>query len=350
LHKTKEEKTSTAIKLNLSNGTLHVSESGVQLMPHNPDDLLTYKLKFGYNIKSTCAKFDKFLNEVLPDKNLQNILAEFLGYAFIPNNILKLEKVLMLYGGGANGKSVFKEISCELFGRENVSENTLEQLTTPNGYFVAELENKLINYSPEISGKIESAGIFKTLTSGEPLSVRKIYKDPTTIYNYARLAFNVNELPHNVQQTNAFFRRFLIVPFDITIAPEKQDKNLTQKIIKDELPGILNWVLSGLKRLLDQKGFTESNVVKEQLEEYRRDADSVLAFLADYRYKKSISKTKSLKTLFSEYLMFCSASGMPYCKDRTFSKRLKAADFKIERASFGMDVYIQQIENEISNG
>ncbi len=345
LHIPEKSKKAEGTKLNLSNGTLVVSKDGVELLAHNPEDLFTYKLKFGYSPNSSCPKFENFLNEVLPDRSLQNILAEFIGYVFVPNSVLKLEKVLILYGSGANGKSVFQEITRALLGSENISEHTLEQLTEPNGYCRADLFGKLLNYSPEISGKIGSSGIFKSLVSGEAITVRRIYKDPFLIDEYARLAFNANELPRDVEQTNAFFRRFIIIPFEQNISPEKQDKRLVHKIVENELPGILNWVLAGLERLLKQEGFTDSSIVKSQIDEYRMDSDSVLSFLNEYNYAKSTDNKTQLKNIYQEYTEFSIGTGSHPCKLPTFSRRLKAAGFVMERASVGMIVYAKKEYN-----
>jgi putative DNA primase/helicase len=73
--------------------------------------------------------------------------------------------------------------------------------------------------------------------------------------DYAKLIFNCNELPKDVEQTEAYFRRFLIIPFNVTIPEHEQDKELAKKIIDNELSGVFNWVLSGLKRLLMQQRF-----------------------------------------------------------------------------------------------
>ena len=74
------------------------------------NDFLTYQLPFEYNPEAKAEKFNIFLSEVLIEKELQEVLSEYLGYIFIKNNVLKLEKVLLLYGGGQNGKSVLFDI------------------------------------------------------------------------------------------------------------------------------------------------------------------------------------------------------------------------------------------------
>jgi putative DNA primase/helicase len=152
------------------------------------------------------------------------ILAEYLGYIFTRS--LKLEKALLLYGSGANGKSVFFDIINALLGPENTSNYSLQSLTSQNGYQRAELSNKLVNYGSEMNGKLE-AYIFKQLVSGEPVEARHIYGHPFIMTRYAKLIFNCNELPKDVEQTHAFFRRFLIVPFNVTIPDIRENTTMS---------------------------------------------------------------------------------------------------------------------------
>ena len=71
--------------------------------------------------------------------------------------------------------------------------------------------------------------------------------------NYAKLIFNCDSLPSEVEQTLGFYRRWLIIYFDQIIPEKEQDKQLAKKIIESELSGVFNWVLEGLERLLEQK-------------------------------------------------------------------------------------------------
>ncbi len=105
---------------------------------------------------------------------------------------------------------------------------------------------------------------------------------------YGKLMFNCNELPKEVEQTNAFFRRFLIIPFNQTIPESEQDPELAKKIIASELSGVFNWLLDGLRRLLSQKKFTQSEIVRNQIEAYRRESDSVAMFMEEEGYTPSV--------------------------------------------------------------
>lgn len=333
---------SDKVLVNLKNGTFEIDEGRLNLRKPDRNDFLTYQLPFCYDINAKCPVFDYYLNTVLPEIEKQQILAEYLGYLFIKPSVLKLEKALLLYGKGANGKSVFFEIvNALLGGTENVSSYSLQNLTNENGYYRAMLANKLVNYASEINGKLE-ASIFKQLVSGEPVEARLPYGEPFTLINYAKLIFNCNELPKEVEQTTAYFRRFLIIPFDITIPEEKQDKQIAQKIIRNELSGVFNWVLEGLKRLLHQKQFTRSEAVDNILERYMKESNSVILFLEEEGYRASQDEYVQLKDLYNNYKLFCYDGSYHPVSKRNFSERLRNVNIKSERKNYGMVVYVKK--------
>jgi putative DNA primase/helicase len=330
----KPEPQKDAVLINLKNGTFEITPEKTQLRGFDRSDFMTYQLPFEYDPNAQAPLFEKYLNAVLPEKQRQNILSEYLGYVFIHTSTLKLEKTLLLYGTGANGKSVFYEIVRSLFGEQNTSEYSLQSLTNDTGYFRAMIANKLINYASEINGKLETS-IFKQLVSGEPVEARLPYGHPFTITHYAKLIFNCNELPKDVEQTNAYFRRFLIVPFEITIPEEEQDKQLAQKIITNELSGVFNWVLQGLRRLLEQKCFSECDAVRRACEQYELESDSVRLFIQEMEYKPSPTDHKQIKLLYSEYRGFCQDDGYKPVSKTNFIKRLKSCRILIEKKNIG---------------
>src|SRR5690606_29008202 len=108
------EKPADVVLINLKNGTYEIGNEGHKIRRFDKNDFLTYQLAFDWNPDSKAPLFTQYLDRVLPEKELQNILAEFMGYVFAKD--LKLEKCLLLDGTGANGKSVFFEISNALLG------------------------------------------------------------------------------------------------------------------------------------------------------------------------------------------------------------------------------------------
>ena len=331
------------VLINLQNGTFEVSPKGTNLRPFDRSDFLTYQLPFDYNPEAKAPIFEAYLSRVLPDKERQRVLAEYLGYVFIKHgsNALKEEKALVLYGTGANGKSVFFEVFNALLGVENVSSFSLKSLTNDNGYFRAKLSNKLANYASEINGNLE-ASIFKQLVSGEPVEARLPYGQPFILKQYAKLIFNCNELPKDVEHTHAYFRRFLIIPFDVTIPPQEQDKQLHTKIIDNELSGVFNWVLEGLKRLLEQKRFSKCDAAQRAVEQYRIESDSVQMFLSEHGYKVSATDIVPLKEMYSDYRSYCAESGLKPCSAKTVADRLRSSGYHTERKGYGIGVFAEK--------
>ena len=333
-----------AVKINLQNGTFEIGTNSQHLRAPDAADFLTHQLPFAYDPAATAPQFEQFLNRVQPDPDCQKLLAEYLGYVFINSAKLKLEKTLLLYGSGANGKSVFFEIVTALLGPDNVSHYSLQSLTNEPAYCRAHLATKLVNYASEINGKLE-ADTFKQMVSGEPVEARLPYGQPFILTNYAKLIFNCNELPADVEHTPAYFRRFLIVPFSVTIPEHEQDKQLAPKIIQAELSGVFNWILDGLRRLLKQGRFTDSEKVRAQLENYKRQSDTVRLFLDEQGYQASPDNYTPLKDLYREYKGYCIEDGYRPVNNRNFQKRLNANGVQTQRARFGFVAYVHRTDS-----
>jgi len=321
------------VLINLQNGTFEIGQKGTRLKPFDRSDFMTYQLPFEYSPQAKAPLFEAYLNRVLPDPERQRVLAEYLGYVFIKHGgRLKLEAALVLYGTGANGKSVFFEIVNALLGAENVSSYSLQELTDDTGYYRAMIANKLVNYASEINGKLQTDS-FKRMVSGEAMPARLPYGKPMQLTNYAKFIFNCNELPKDVEHTNAYFRRWLIIPFDVTIPKAEQDSELHTKIIENELSGVFNWVLEGLNRLLEQKRFSDCEAAQQAVEQYRIESNSVQMFLNENGYIGSPTNYKLIKDLYPEYRAFCIDDGMTPFKKTNFIKQLRTLSFVVDRVS-----------------
>ena len=276
--------------------------------------------------------FQAFLDKVLPDRDSQRVLAEFVGYIFTRK--LKLEKALLLHGGGSNGKSVFFEVLTAMLGSENTCSYSLSSLTdSRSAYYRAMLADKLVNYTSEVEGKLE-ASLFKQIVSCEPVEARLPYGKPFILTDYAKLIFNANNLPKDVEHTHAFFRRFLIIPFTVTIPEDEADVKLASKIIDEELSGVFNWALDGLQRVLMQSGFSECKAARQAIDQYKRESDSVKMYVEEHDLVCSLDGFETLKDLFQGYKRFCDDDGYRTLGKQNFSKRLELCGFVKSKRNF----------------
>lgn len=317
------------VLINLQNGTFVITKNSQTLREFRSGDFLTYQLPFEYNPEATYPRFQRFLDEVLPEKESQDVLAEFFGYVFTKG--LKMEKALLLFGEGANGKSVIFVIINAILGKENISNFSLSNLLEEHNR--ALLNHKLLNYGSEINAT-RARDEFKNLVSTEPIQARLKYGNSFTMTNYAKLAFNCNELPKDFDHSNAHFRRLIIILFNVTIDEKRQNKRLAENIIEHELAGVFNWIIDGLKRLLKTEKFTESKIVNETLENYKRDSDSIACFIDEN--PKIVGS--SLKLIYTKYRSYCTAGGFTPLGRGNFSKRLKTHGFILEKQRHGYTV------------
>lgn len=339
-HLNQPEISENEVLINLQNCTLKFTNNGFELNPFDPGDFLTYQSPISYNPSDVCPLFDKYLLKVLPDESSRLVLQEFAGYIFTK---LNLEKMLMLTGTGANGKSVFFNILNALLGKQNVLPYSLGMFA--HEYNRAKLINVLLNYSSE-KGTELSPDIFKALISGEPLQAREPYGKSFTLKNKVRFIVNANELPKETEHTEAYFRRWLIVPFDVTIPENERDTELADNIIKNELNGVFNWLLVGLKRIIENKKFTECAKANDALSNFKRQSDSVSLFVDEYRYKSSNLNKEALTDLYTKYKTFCLDDGYKPLGKNKFSVRLENKGLERTRLSGGASAFFIETENE----
>lgn len=327
------------VLINLQNGTFEITPKGQILRGFNPDDFLTYQLPFKYTPDASAPIFERYLSEVLPDNESQTVLAEFMGYIFLRN--LKLEKVLFLYGSGRNGKSVMFDIIKAMLGEKNMSYYGLQSLTEDNGYYRAKLVNKLVNWASDVGDKLQS-NIFKQLASGEPIEARLPYKEPFLLTNVCKFAFNTNTLPADVEHTDAFFERFLIIPFEHYIEPEDRDPKLAEKIIFNEMPGVFNWVLDGLNRLIEQEGFSNCEASNKVLKDFRKEADSVALFVDGVGYQADHESWTQAKPVYQSYREWCFSEGLKPLKKVNFLNRCDSLGLFTSTKNVGKVIHMKK--------
>jgi putative DNA primase/helicase len=102
------------------------------------------------------------------------------------------------------------------------------------------------------------------------------------------------------------WRRVRLVPFGVTIPKEERDIHLADKL-RAEGPGILNWLLDGLRVWCDN-GLREPADVLEATAEYRSASDPVGRFLATCVVASPGDRVQS-SLLHQVYEAWCKSSG-----------------------------------------
>jgi len=296
----------TGTMLGMKNGLLDVEAalSGKENPLHEPTPHWfseTY-LPYEYAPEAKCPKWQAFLKEVLPGREERRMLQEFFGYCLTYDT--SYHKALILVGEGANGKSVCTEVATQLLGDGNVSHVGLERFD--DRFAMAPTIGRLANIVSEIPVvKGVAEDVLKAVVSGDLIRIEFKYHNPTDARPTARLIFATNELPHFLDRSEGLWRRLLIIPFEVTIPEEQQDRKLAQNICGNELPGLLNWALHGLRRLREQDMFTVPDSSRELVEEHRVASNPAREYLEEWCEVVPDEQTPC-DQLYTQYLLWCS--------------------------------------------
>ena len=262
--------------INLKNGLLDIRT--FEFKNHSPDFLSTIQLPVNYDPKAKSELWERVLHEDLYEEDIQ-VLQEAFGYALFPDN--RAQKMVILLGSGSNGKSLILHVLEELLGKDNVSHIAPQTLVT-NDFSLSVLQDKLANIYADLPNlPMQTVGKLKALVSGDTITADKKFKEPFDIQNKTKFYFSANVLPKVADDTIAFFRRLIIIPFPKTFDESQADPDLFEKLTRpEELSGILNWALEGLKRLIQNHfKFSYHKSVEEIMDMYTRASDPVKSFL-----------------------------------------------------------------------
>jgi len=305
----------------VGNGLLNLEKQ--ELLEFTPQYVFLNKININYNKDAECEKFKDFLKQVLQtDKDL-DIVQEWCGYCLL--NDTNYSKALLLFGDGENGKSVLLNVIKRFLGSENVTSISLQYLES-SPFAPARLFGKTANIFADLPKKaLSQTSVFKMTVTGDDISGEKKGKDSFEFKPTAKMMFSCNEIPRTPDRTRGFFRRWIILKFleHFPDGDPRRDEHLFEKLVDDDgLEGILNFAVEGLKKLVEQKSFTQNMKMHEIQEFWTRSSDSIATFTIDV-IEKSIGNTEKKTDVYTKYEEYCKINEFPLEEINNFWKRMK---------------------------
>lgn len=293
--------------LNCQNGTIDLRTG--ELMKHRREDLCTKLIPVEFDPEARCPIFKKFLQRILKDNTeLINFLRRAIGYALTGSTV---EQVLfILWGCGANGKSTFLEIIRAVlgdYGRTADSALLMHQNHDGVRNDVARLAGaRFVSTSETEAGRHLAEVLVKQLTGGDKVAARFLYSEFFEFDAQFKLFLTTNHKPVIRGTDNAIWRRIRLIPFEVTIPEEEQDKDLPRKL-RAELPSILAWAVRGCLRWREY-GLGQPKKVSAATESYRQEMDIIGAFLKDRCLLRGDAKVTAGQ-LYVAYKKWCDDNG-----------------------------------------
>lgn len=316
--------------VNLRNGLLRLD--GMQFAPHDPDHLSRVQLNAEYDPGARADGFERFLAEVIPDRADRETVMEVVSTALVGNQV-NLEKIVMFLGEGHNGKSTLLEVISEVLGPDNISHVSIHQLIEER-FARAELDGKMANIYADISAnEITNLGVIKSLVTGEPIMAEYKGQPIFVLKNKAKLVFSCNRLPDIAEDSDAVFRRFIIIHFPVQFDGAGDNPNLKRELTTErEKSGILNMLLESLRRVIDNGGkLTHSMTIDDMRDMWRTQSDHIKRFASDC-LKKADGHNEDKTDVYQAYTMYCRFAKEQPMDNQPFSRRMSRLGYRHGKA------------------
>ena len=301
-----------------ANGDMTVNLDGNWVFDLGKKDPVPYRLPIDFRPlrqHTPTPNFDKWLTDLFYPEDIIT-LQEYLGYCLLPTT--RGQKILLVIGEAGCGKSVIIDILKAIFGETVTAPLDLKQFFDDK-FKVAELENQLIFYEDDINDqKLDDSTKFKKLaTGGVPITADRKFERPFKFIPYCKFVMCGNHmLKCPSDKSDGFYRRLLPLPTRPKDYDRERIANFGQ-IVATEAVGILQWMLVGLKRFIDNRWeFTISERSNAYLQDFKELSDHLPAFMRDC-FVQDEYRDFTNEELRMAYSMWCIEQGVKPLQNKT---------------------------------
>lgn len=263
---------------------VRVTKDGVESLPHAP----WQKATTGYDFAWT-DEVPEVWNQMLKDywghnanfEDKARALMEFIGSS-ICGIAAEYQICIILKGGGSNGKSSTLKVVVGLFPKRAVSSVSPQQFGSESyRAMLAEARLNVVGELPEKKIKQEAAAALKALISGDEITAKWLYKNPFKFKPKAGHIVSCNSLPEVEDDSDGFFRRFLILNFDVQFTPNGDSRSIDEAVLEVDRARIVCAALRAVPALIARGKFQTIKESVDEVSAWRSGQDEISLFLED---------------------------------------------------------------------
>lgn len=297
------------------------------LRQHSPNWFTLTCLDYDFDPAADCPTWKRVLEQNLEgDSERLALIQEWAGYLLIQNT--DQQKMMILEGEGANGKTVFMSGLEAIIGKGNCSHVPIESFA--DRFSKTQTLGMLANIISDCSDIEPGAeGILKDFICGVSMFFDRKNLPGITSSPTARIVVGTNNPIRFNDKSGGMWRRLTVMPFRRMVPISERvlgmDKSTWWRDAR-ELPGMLNWAIAGLHRLRANGGFTVSKICEERLKAYKREMNPALDFLLSFfSEERSTGENKNrikCDEIFRQYQNWCSANGYRSLGNSNFGREI----------------------------
>jgi putative DNA primase/helicase len=338
--------------LSFRNGTVELRTS--TLREHRKEDMLTYSLAISYDADAQCPRWERFLTEIFPDDaDLVPYMQRLIGYGV--TGYTDEQCFAVLWGKGANGKSVLTDTVDSVFGTitKTTPFATFEEKSSggiPND--IASLRGaRLVMASEGEAGKPMSEAVLKRVTGKDMVSARFLRQEFFEFKPSFLLMLATNHKPKFKGQDDGLWRRVKMIPFKRFFAPHEREYDLDKQLLA-EAQGIAAWAVRGARTWFDG-GLKDPASITKATQEYKETSDALAGFFPGVLVADDSARIDGAEA-YNDYKDWCEAEGLPQREvwtRRAFYSAMEERGIQRVRGSKGMVlVGVRTASQEVKTG
>ncbi len=301
-----------------------------ELSPHDRAAMCSKVTGAGYEPQARSELWERCLETWLPDPEVRAFVQRAVGYSLI--GIITEQILLIMWGGGANGKSVLQEILRKAIGDYAMHTPPETLISNHSGGIpndIARLRGaRLVSASESDENRRLAEGRIKALTSGDAIAARFMRAEWFEFVPTFTVWLSTNHKPIIRGQDLGIWRRIKLVPFEVEIPEADRDPYLLQKL-ETELPAVLAWAIQGC---LDYQaiGLNAPEAVEVATADYRRESDVFGEFIEE-RCEIKAERFATSEGLYLAYQEWAKGAGEKVLTKTMFGKKLNERGFDREK-------------------
>lgn len=282
-----------------------------------------HQIPHNYDAKADCPKFKRFVNNLFYEEDIP-VIQEYLGYCLVPNTLA--QTALFIVGEGGEGKSRITILMEHIIGHDNVVIGDFIGLQ--DKFSTTSLDKQMMFIDDDLSLEaLDDTSNFKKIVTAETtMEVEPKGKPKYKTKLYSRILCCGNgAIQSKFDRSDGFYRRLLISKVK-PVHYDKPDRTLSDQLDK-EIPGIINWLLEGLCRVVRNGFIIEPSVrMTQELQSVRDSSDTIQLFMSDEQfieYTGDKDDKVSIKQLYDAYESWCQDNNYLVIHKNTFGKVIR---------------------------